>query len=61
VKVVQGEYQQVLEPSMSCSADEVLACCIQPTSALVLRADIETEKSSVEPSSGLIAVTTTHT
>lgn len=61
VKVVQGQYQQVLEPSISCGADEVLACCIQPTSALVLSAEIEAEKPSSEPSSGLIAATTTNT
>ena len=61
VKVVKGEYQQVLEPSISCGADEVLACCIQPTSALVLSAEIEAEESAPEPTAGLISMSTTHT
>jgi ferredoxin len=60
VRVVQGQYQQVLEPSISCGADEVLACCIQPTSALVLSADIQSEELSPEQSAGLISMSTTH-
>jgi hypothetical protein len=50
----------VLEPSISCGADEVLACCIQPTSALVLSADIQSEELSPEQSAGLVAVTSSH-
>lgn len=60
VKVVQGQYQQVLEPSMSCGVDEVLACCIQPTSALVLKADIQTEDLSPEQSAGLVPAANSH-
>lgn len=60
VKVVKGEYQQVLEPSMSCGGDEVLACCIQPTSALVLRADIQSEELSPEQPAGLEPAASSH-
>lgn len=60
VRVVKGEYQQVLEPSMSCGGDEVLACCIQPTSALVLSAEIQSDEASTEQSAGLMPATTSH-
>ncbi|WP_337842908.1 iron-sulfur cluster-binding domain-containing protein [Rheinheimera sp.] len=44
VRVVSGEYKQVLDAAVHCGDDEVLACCIQPTSALVLTSlDAEAE------------------